>query len=120
MEKYGEYILVFLRSVRRLLVTASVVPNSQILVTLMKEALSFSETSVLTRASRLTSQKTPFFIVTAVKTSILARPLLGSQTPWGSSLANGSQDAAERRVATRISSAAESAGHRYLVGLSMY
>jgi hypothetical protein len=31
--------LVFLRSVRRLLVTASVVPSSPILVTLMKEAL---------------------------------------------------------------------------------
>jgi hypothetical protein len=38
--------------VRRLLVTASVVPSSPILVTLMKEALSFSETSVLTRATR--------------------------------------------------------------------
>jgi hypothetical protein len=44
--------LVFLRSVRRLLVTASVAPNSPILVTLMKEALSSSETSVLTRATR--------------------------------------------------------------------
>jgi hypothetical protein len=43
---------VFLRSVRRLLVTASVVPSSQILVTLMKEALSSSETFVLTRATR--------------------------------------------------------------------
>jgi hypothetical protein len=39
----------FLRSVRRLLVTASVVPSSPILVTL---ALSSSETSVLTRATR--------------------------------------------------------------------
>jgi hypothetical protein len=39
--------LVFLRSVRWLLVTASVVPSSQILLTLMKEALSSSETSVL-------------------------------------------------------------------------
>jgi hypothetical protein len=38
--------------VRRLLVTASVVSSSQILVTLMKEALSSSETSVLTRATR--------------------------------------------------------------------
>jgi hypothetical protein len=36
----------FLHSVRRLLVTASVVPTSPILVTLMKEALSSSETSV--------------------------------------------------------------------------
>jgi hypothetical protein len=39
-------------SVRRLPVTASVVPSSPILVTLMKEALSSSETSVLTRATR--------------------------------------------------------------------
>jgi hypothetical protein len=45
--------LVFLRSVRRLLITASVVPSSPILVTRMKEALSSSETSVLTRATRL-------------------------------------------------------------------
>jgi hypothetical protein len=44
--------LVFLRSVRQLLVTASVVPSSPILVTLMKEALSSSETSILTRATR--------------------------------------------------------------------
>jgi predicted hotdog family 3-hydroxylacyl-ACP dehydratase len=43
--------LVFLRSVRRLLVTASVVPSSPILVTLMKKALGSSETSVLTRAT---------------------------------------------------------------------
>jgi hypothetical protein len=38
--------------VRRLLVTASVVPSSPILVTLMKKALNSSETSVLTRATR--------------------------------------------------------------------
>jgi hypothetical protein len=44
--------LVFHRSVRRLLVTASVVPNSPVIVTLMKETLSSSETSVLTRAAR--------------------------------------------------------------------
>jgi hypothetical protein len=37
---------------RRLLVRPSVVPSSQILVTLMKEALSSSETSVLTRVTR--------------------------------------------------------------------
>jgi hypothetical protein len=43
---------VFLRSVGRLLVAASVVPSSPILVTLMKEVLSSSETSVLTRAIR--------------------------------------------------------------------
>jgi hypothetical protein len=38
--------------VRRLLVTASVVPSSAFLVTPMKEALSSSETSVLTRVKR--------------------------------------------------------------------
>jgi hypothetical protein len=41
----------FLRSVCRLLVTTSVVPRSPILVTLMKEELSFNEMSVLTRAT---------------------------------------------------------------------
>jgi hypothetical protein len=40
------------RKPRRLLVTASVVPSSTILVILMKEALRSSETSVLTRATR--------------------------------------------------------------------
>jgi hypothetical protein len=40
-----------LRSVRRLPVTASVAPSSPILVTLKKEALSSSETSVFTRAT---------------------------------------------------------------------
>jgi hypothetical protein len=44
--------LVFLRSMRWLLVTANVIPSSPILVTLVKEALSSSETSVLTRATR--------------------------------------------------------------------
>jgi hypothetical protein len=43
---------IFLRNLRRLLVAASVVPSSPILVTLMKEALGSSETSVLTRATR--------------------------------------------------------------------
>jgi hypothetical protein len=44
--------MVFICSIRRLLVTASVVPSSPILVTLMKEALGSSETSVLARATR--------------------------------------------------------------------
>jgi hypothetical protein len=44
--------IVFLRSVRRLLVTANVVPSSSNLVTLMMEALGSSETPVLTRATR--------------------------------------------------------------------
>jgi hypothetical protein len=51
-----------------LLDTAGVVPNSPILVTLMKEALSSSETSVL-EPHGVASKKTPFFIVTSVKTS---------------------------------------------------
>jgi hypothetical protein len=38
--------------VRRLLVTARVVPSSPILVTLMKEALSTSETLVLIKVTR--------------------------------------------------------------------
>jgi hypothetical protein len=37
---------------RRLLLTTNVVPGSPILVTLMMEALSSSETSVITRATR--------------------------------------------------------------------
>jgi hypothetical protein len=45
-------VLVFLRSVRRLLVAACVVPSSLTFVTLMKEAPGSSETSVLTRATR--------------------------------------------------------------------
>jgi hypothetical protein len=43
-------MLVFLRSVLRFLVTANV-PSSPILVTLMMEAIRFSESSVLTRAT---------------------------------------------------------------------
>jgi hypothetical protein len=43
---------VFLLSVRQSLVTASVVSSSPIIVTLMKEALHSSETSVHTRATR--------------------------------------------------------------------
>jgi hypothetical protein len=46
-----KYHLIFLRNVRRLEVTASVVPSSSIPVTLM-EALRSSETSVLTKATR--------------------------------------------------------------------
>jgi hypothetical protein len=44
--------IVFLRGVRRLLVTANVVLSSQILVTMMTEALHSSETSALTRTTR--------------------------------------------------------------------
>jgi hypothetical protein len=45
-------VLIFLRSVRRLLVTASVVPSSPIPVTMMNEVLRSYETSVLTRTTR--------------------------------------------------------------------
>jgi hypothetical protein len=40
----------------------------------MMEAVSSSEMSVLTKAHGITSQKTPFFIVTAVKISNLRYP----------------------------------------------
>jgi hypothetical protein len=42
----------FLRSLRQLLVTANVVPSSTILVTLMMEALSSSETAFLIIATQ--------------------------------------------------------------------
>jgi hypothetical protein len=45
------HFTIFLRSVPRLLVTANV-PSSLILINPMIEALRFSETSVLTRATR--------------------------------------------------------------------
>jgi hypothetical protein len=41
-----------IRSVRRLLVTANVVPSAPVLVNLMMEALRSSETSVFTRDTR--------------------------------------------------------------------
>jgi hypothetical protein len=46
-----------LRSVRRLLVTANVVPNSPPLVTLMMEAQISSEMSVLTKTTRRNIQE---------------------------------------------------------------
>jgi hypothetical protein len=45
-------LFVFLRSLRRLLITAHVVPSSPILVTLMMQVLSSSETSDVTGATR--------------------------------------------------------------------
>jgi hypothetical protein len=48
----GTWRLLHLRSMRRLLVAASVVPSSPILVTRRKEAQGSSQTSVLTRATR--------------------------------------------------------------------
>jgi hypothetical protein len=49
--RIGELGTLAVTSVHRLLVTANVVPSSPILVTLMMEAVSSSETSVLTRAT---------------------------------------------------------------------
>jgi hypothetical protein len=49
--KESRYEEVFIRCMRRLPVTANV-PSSPILVTMIMEALSSSETSVLTRATR--------------------------------------------------------------------
>jgi hypothetical protein len=45
-------VRVFLRNVRRLLVTANVVPSSPIYVTVIMKTLRSSETSVLTRTTR--------------------------------------------------------------------
>jgi hypothetical protein len=49
-----------------MLVTASIVPSSQILVTLMMEALSSLKRRFLQEPHDVTSQKTPFFIDGAV------------------------------------------------------
>jgi hypothetical protein len=54
-EEHIAYTIIFHSVSSRLLlllVTANIVRNSPILVTLMKEALSSSETSVITRATR--------------------------------------------------------------------
>jgi hypothetical protein len=61
--------LVFLRNVLRLIVTANVVPSSPIIVTMMMEAICSSETRFLQQPHSVTSQKSAFLIVTAVKTS---------------------------------------------------
>jgi hypothetical protein len=61
------------RSVSRLLVTASVVLSSPILVTLMKESLSSSETSVFTRATRRNNQVKNVFTLLDLQLSV----------PWG-------------------------------------
>jgi hypothetical protein len=52
MLRHVALIVVFLRSVLRLLVTSNVVPDSSILVTLMMEAIRSSDPSVLTTATQ--------------------------------------------------------------------
>jgi hypothetical protein len=56
-----------------LAVASHVVPSASILVTLMMVTIHSSETSVLQEPYGATSQKTAFFIVTAVRTSSLTQ-----------------------------------------------
>jgi hypothetical protein len=56
---------------RRFLVTANVVPSSPVLVVLMMEAQVPLKRRFLQQPHGVTSQKTPFFVVTAVKTANL-------------------------------------------------
>jgi hypothetical protein len=69
----GTYHFLHQSDKNRLLVAVSVIPSSQILVTLMKGALTTSKSLFLQEPYGITSQKTPFFIVIAVKTSNLTR-----------------------------------------------
>jgi hypothetical protein len=80
---------VFLCSVIWLLVTANGVPSSLIPVTLMIEAIRSSETLVPIKPHGITSQKTAFFIVTAMKTSNLTlKCVIKRYGVWVSSVLN--------------------------------
>jgi hypothetical protein len=60
----------FLRSERRLLVTANVVPSSSILVTLLMEALRSPKRRFLQEPCDVTSQKTAFFNKHSIRTYV--------------------------------------------------
>jgi hypothetical protein len=59
-------LVVFLYSVRRLLVTFKIVPSSPILITLKMEALNSPKRRLLQEPHGVVSQNTTVFIVTAV------------------------------------------------------
>jgi hypothetical protein len=72
--------LVFLRSVRRLLVAACVVPSSPIFVTLMKEAQVPPKRLFLQEPHCVTTQKTPFFSFLVILTRLSGPRRAGKQT----------------------------------------